>query len=119
MKEPVILDQFGNSPEVEELKRRYVIVINNGRDILSDPMNGEGALWSTTDKAEANRMLKVVQKDFGMSGYIRDVEEAIKIIAKRRYDIDLKPPFTFQNLSQQIRTLVIEGGLKNQNAKNN
>ena len=100
-----LLDSSGNAANAERI--RWVILINDGRDVLGDP--AKQGLWWSYNKAEARRMMIIVKKDFYQDAYVRQVEEAIRIVAKRRYDIDLKHPYTYESLSKQFIALLMKG----------
>lgn len=94
----------------DESRTKYVIVIHEGKDVLGDPTTK--GIWWTYSKYEAKRMTKVIQKDFKGQAYVFTLEEAIRILANKRYGLELKPPFTFHNLRQQIMDYVITKGVK-------
>ncbi len=91
-------------------RTKFVIVIYDGKDVLGDP--SKQGVWWTYSKYEAKRMCKVISKDFQQQAYIFPLEEALRIIALKRYGIELKAPYTYDNLSRQIIDYVITKGRK-------
>lgn len=84
----------------------YVILSDNGQHILEDPVK-QGPWWSYSIQ-EATLQKKIIEKDFNRLVHIVKLPEAIATIARNRYGIELKKPFTYTNISKQITERIIK-----------
>jgi len=97
-------DELGNDlPEDKRL--RYVILIDDGKDLLYDPTKNE--IWWTYSEKEAKRMVKIIAKDFSGLSYHRKLEDAIIVVARKKYDMEIKKPVTYDSIRRQIMEQII------------
>jgi hypothetical protein len=109
------LNPKNNNEVVDSFATKYVVVLGDGRDILSDPTGGEDALWWSYNKSEAELQVKIVRKDFQQSAYVLPVEQAVRVVAKRRYDIELRAPHTFDSYVAQLTKQLLRKDMSREN----
>lgn len=99
-----LLDQHGNPSDSSAI--RYVIISDNGKDVLDDP--ARKCPWWTYTRLEAERMKKNIERDFKRLVHVVTIENALVTIAKKRYGIDIKPPYTSKNIERQLIKTIIK-----------
>jgi hypothetical protein len=93
-----LLDAQGRP--ADNSRERYVIVSDDGLNVLDDPVRK--CPWWTYNKTEAKRMKKNISRDFKRTVHVHTLEEAVVIVAKRRYGLELKPPHNLHHIESQI-----------------